>query len=148
LHATDSISTLLRLAELGIDRNLIASAVIAIVSQRLVRLNCLSCAEIETPGPIYLERLKIDANLQNALRQSKGCIRCEFKATSGRSCLVELLEIRNAVRSELVRATEGTLREAARKDGFVGITEQAVQLVLEGRLSVREAYRTCYFGGE
>jgi type II secretory ATPase GspE/PulE/Tfp pilus assembly ATPase PilB-like protein len=148
LHATDAISTLLRLSDLGIARNLIGSAVIGIVAQRLVRLNCASCADIEVPGAIYRERLAIDESYQSLLRHSAGCPNCRFSGTQGRTGLVELLEVRNAIRKMILTGTETELRQAAREDGFAGITEQAVRLVLEGRVSVREAYRTCYFGGE
>src|SRR5580765_4223260 len=60
LHATDSISALLRLSELGVDRTVMASALIAVIAQRLVRLNCSSCAEPDLPRPIYLKRLGIE----------------------------------------------------------------------------------------
>jgi type II secretory ATPase GspE/PulE/Tfp pilus assembly ATPase PilB-like protein len=148
LHATDAISTLLRLSELGIDRSLIASVVIGIVAQRLVRMNCPACAEQESPASIYLERLAIEQGCQSSLRHSPGCSQCEFTGTQGRTGLVELLECRGEIRKSILAAPESELRQAAREDGFSGITEQAVRLVVEGRVSVREAYRTCYFGGE
>src|SRR4029077_15234 len=70
VHATDAISALLRVRELGLDRSVVASTLIGIVGQRLVRQNCAVCAEAETPRPIYLERLEIPAANPSSLHRS------------------------------------------------------------------------------
>src|SRR5262249_37337126 len=82
LHATDAISALLRLSELGVDKSVLASALIGVVAQRLVRLNCRACAEPDFPRPIYLQHLSIDETRQAQLRLSKGCDQC--KSTGSR----------------------------------------------------------------
>jgi type II secretory ATPase GspE/PulE/Tfp pilus assembly ATPase PilB-like protein len=148
LHATDAISAVLRLAELGVDRSVLASALIGVVGQRLVRLNCLACAEPEFPRPIYLQHLSIPDNRQSKLRQSKGCSLCRSSGSRGRLGLYELLEVTSRLRSTILTGSEFEVREAAQEGGFISMTRQAVELALAGELSVREAYRTCYFGGE
>jgi type IV pilus assembly protein PilB len=148
LHATDSVSAMLRLAELGVDRTVIASALIGVVAQRLVRLNCKSCSDADYPRPIYLQRLGIDDSQQFRLRASKGCPHCKFKATRGRAGLYELLEINGSLREKVLAGTEFEIRNAAKNAGFVPITRQAVNLAFEGDVAVHEAYRTCYFGSE
>lgn len=148
LHATDAVSALLRLAELGVDRTIIASALIGIVAQRLVRLNCNACAEMDFPRPIYLERLRIEEQQQTKLRKSSGCPHCRFSASRGRVGVYELLEIGGGIRDRILAGTETDIRNALRDAGFVSMTHQAVDLALAGDTSVREAYRTCYFGGE
>jgi type II secretory ATPase GspE/PulE/Tfp pilus assembly ATPase PilB-like protein len=148
LHATDSISAVLRLSELGVHRTVMASALIGVLAQRLVRLNCKSCAETDFPRPIYLQGLRIEEAHQSRLRQSKGCLCCKFNGTSGRAGLYELLEVNGSLREKILGGSEFELRAAAGNSGFVTITRQAVDLALAGELSVREAYRTCYFGGD
>jgi len=148
VHATDAISALLRIRELGLDRSLVATALIAILGQRLVRENCSVCAEGEYPRPIYLELLGIGATDPSKFRRSPGCAQCNFTGTSGRIGIYELLEIRGEIRASAEKASEGELRNVALGTGLRTITQQAVELVLTGRLSVEEAYRTCYFGGE
>jgi general secretion pathway protein E len=86
--------------------------------------------------------------VQSSVRHSSGCARCKFTGCAGRAGLVELLEIRDRLREKIAHDAENEIRQAAREFGFTGITEQAVRLVAEGAISVREAYRTCYFGGE
>ncbi len=148
VHATDAVSALLRVRELGVDRSLVATTLIGIIGQRLVRENCPFCAELEYPRPIYLERLRIDSTYASQLRRSPGCAQCNFGGTSGRVGLYELLEIRGEVRASAERASESELRNVATGTGMVTITDQAVALTMNGRVSVEEAYRTCYFGGE
>ncbi len=148
VHATDAISALLRVRELGLDRSLVATALIGIVGQRLVRLNCPACAEPEYPRPIYLERLGLSALNPSQLKRSPGCTHCGHSGTSGRAGLYELLEMRGEIRSSAERASESELRNVALGTGMATITQQAVQLVLAGRMSAEEAYRTCYFGGD
>jgi type II secretory ATPase GspE/PulE/Tfp pilus assembly ATPase PilB-like protein len=148
LHATDSISAVLRLRELGIERSLLAAATIGVIGQRLARLNCLACAEPEHPRPVYLERLGIECSEQRELRVSAGCTVCNSSGSGGRAGLYELLEIRGRVRECIESGSDSGLRQAARADGMSSVTDQAVTLVRGGRVSAYEAYRTCYFGGE
>jgi type II secretory ATPase GspE/PulE/Tfp pilus assembly ATPase PilB-like protein len=148
LHATDAISSLLRLEELGVDRSVLASALIGVVAQRLVRLNCPACAEPDFPRPIYLQQLAIDQSRQAQLRQTKGCGQCKSSGSRGRLGLYELMEVNGRLRNTILTGSELEIREAAHAAGLVSMTRQAVDLALAGQLSVRDAYRTCYFGGE
>ena len=148
LHATDAISSLLRLEELGVDRSVLASALIGVVAQRLVRLNCPACAEPDFPRPIYLQQLAIDQSRQAQLRQSKGCGQCKSSGSRGRLGLYELMEVNGRLRNTILTGSELEIREAAHAAGLVSMARQAVDLALAGQLSVRDAYRTCYFGGE
>jgi type II secretory ATPase GspE/PulE/Tfp pilus assembly ATPase PilB-like protein len=148
VHATDAVSALLRLRELGVDRGLVASSLIAVVGQRLVRENCRACAEAEYPRPIYLELLGIAAADRGLFRRSPGCPQCRFGGTGGRLGVYELLEIRGEVRASAENGSEAELRNVALGTGMKTITRQAVELVTSSRISVEEAYRTCYFGGE
>ena len=148
LHATDAISALLRLSELGVDRTVLASALIGVVAQRLVRLNCPSCAEPDFPRPIYLQHLSITEGRQSQLRQSKGCAQCKKSGSRGRIGLYEVMEVSSRLRGTILTGSEFDIREAAQATGLISMTRQAVGLALAGEMSVREAYRTCYFGGE
>jgi type II secretory ATPase GspE/PulE/Tfp pilus assembly ATPase PilB-like protein len=148
LHAPDAISALLRLSELGVDRTVLASAFIGVVAQRLVRLNCKACAEPDFPLPIYLEHLCIDQSRLTQLRLSPGCAQCGSTGSRGRLGIYELMEVKARLRNAILAGTELDIRCAAREGGFVSMARQAVDLVLTGDLSVREAYRTCYVGGE
>jgi len=66
----------------------------------------------------------------------------------GRVGLFELLEVRGAVREFIESGTKSAIVRAGHDLGMVTMTEQAVQFVLDGKLSVTEAFRSCYFGGD
>src|SRR5215813_4976110 len=132
LHATDAISAVLRLSELGVDRSVLASALIGVVAQRLVRLNCRACAEPDFPRPIYLQQLSIDETRQAQLRLSKGCDQCKSTGSRGRVGVYELMEIHSRLRNKIMTGTELDIRQAAREDGFVSMAQQAVDLILAG----------------
>src|SRR5215468_878101 len=147
LHSTDAISALLRLSELGVDRTVLASALVGVVAQRLVRLNCTACAEPDFPRPIYLQHLCIDESRQSQLRISTGCAQCASTGSRGRIAVYELMEISAPMRNTILNGSEFDIRHAARDAGYVSMARQAVDLILAGELSVHEAYRTCYAGG-
>lgn len=147
LHATDSISALGRLVELGIDRSVASSVVLGIVAQRLVRLNCPSCAETDDPTAVYLDCLGISAADRTALRRSPGCEECRFSGTSGRLGIYELFELDRHMRELCAHADEDRIRRAAGEAGLKTLMDQAVGLAIRGEVSVAEAYRTTYFGG-
>jgi len=58
------------------------------------------------------------------------------------------MEVNGRLRSTILTGTEFEIRDAAYEAGLTSMTRQAVDLALSGEVSVREAYRTCYFGGE
>ena len=58
------------------------------------------------------------------------------------------MEVNTRLRESILTGTEFDIRDAAREAGLVSMTRQAVDLAMSGEVSVREAYRTCYFGGE
>jgi type II secretory ATPase GspE/PulE/Tfp pilus assembly ATPase PilB-like protein len=148
LHATDTTSALLRLMELGVNRTILASALIGVLAQRLVRLNCPACAEQDFPRSIYLQHLSIDSGGQPGFRQSQGCAHCRSSGSRGRVGLYELMEVNGPLRRSILTGSEFEIRDAADQAGLNSITRQAVALALSGELSVREAYRTCCFRGE
>jgi type II secretory ATPase GspE/PulE/Tfp pilus assembly ATPase PilB-like protein len=148
LHANDSIAALLRLSELGVDRTVLASAIIGVVAQRLVRLNCPACAEPDFPRPIYLQHLSIHESRQGQLRISRGCAECGSSGSRGRIAVYELMEVSARMRDTILTGSEMDIRQAARDAGYISMARQAADLVLAGELSVSEAYRTCYAGGE
>jgi type II secretory ATPase GspE/PulE/Tfp pilus assembly ATPase PilB-like protein len=147
LHAADTISALLRLTELGVGREVLTSALIAVIAQRLARLNCTTCAEPDFPRPIYLKHLSIQEDQQSVLRQSKGCARCDFSGTRGRIGLYELMEITPQLQRAILTASEIDIRNAAHQAGLISLASQAIGLALTGDLSVYEAYRVCNFEG-
>jgi len=147
LHTTDCVSALSRLMELGVKRDLIATGTAALIAQRLVRENCPLCSEADFPRPMYLKRLGIGENVDSQFRRGAGCPSCDFTGIKARTGLYEVLEVDSGIRNTLMDGSEVELRRALKANGIQSLTEQAIERVLEGSMSVAEAYRTCYFGG-
>jgi type IV pilus assembly protein PilB len=147
MHTTDSVSAASRLAELGVPRDRIASGTAALIAQRLIRLNCPLCSEPDNPRSIYMKRLGIPECEQFRLRRGTGCPVCNFTGVHGRAGLYEVVEVNREIRSALTTGSEEDMRRVLRSNGVRGLTQQALDHVLNGATSVAEAYRTCYFGG-
>ena len=147
LHTTDSVSAVSRLVELGISQDLIATGTAAVIGQRLVRENCPNCNDTDLPRPMYLKRLGIAENEQTRFRRGGGCTTCNFTGVRGRSGLYEIMEVTHEIRRALMEGSEEGIRQSLKENGVQTLTEQAVNRVAEGTISLAEAYRTCYFGG-
>lgn len=146
LHANDAVAALSRLAELGIERSVAASVILGVVAQRLVRLNCPSCAAADTPRPLYLECLGIPRSEIARCRLSPGCPECSFTGSRGRTGLFELFEMTGRLQELCAQGNENHIRRAAADAGMISLKEQAASLALAGAISVDEAYRFGYSG--
>src|SRR5262249_5882093 len=78
LHTNDAPSAITRLADIGVPPFLIASPVIAIMAQRLVRVNCIKCKEPYTPNPSELKAAGVTNDMVNrsTFRKGRGCNHC------------------------------------------------------------------------
>jgi type IV pilus assembly protein PilB len=146
LHANDAISVIGRLLELGVDRGIVAEALVGSVAQRLVRLNCGECLRADRPEDLFIERLGLEAAV-GKLGRSAGCPACDFTRSSGRKPFFEVIELATETRSLLRDGDIGGFRRSARLGGRVPILDQVLDDVRDGRIAAEEAYRTCYFGG-
>jgi type II secretory ATPase GspE/PulE/Tfp pilus assembly ATPase PilB-like protein len=146
LHSNDCASAAFRLAELGVPRELMASATAAFVAQRLVRTNCPACGEQDSPDPTLLKRLGVGALEPGTFQRGAGCAACDFTGVRGRSGVFEIMEVRTDMRDTLINGTESEVRRMLKARGLRTLTQQAVERVSEGTISVAEAYRTCYLG--
>jgi type IV pilus assembly protein PilB len=144
LHTNDALSTLSRIAELGVDRSLIASSLLMVMSQRLLRVVCIHCAEPATADPHTLERLDLppDALVGYPLRRGAGCGACVDTGFLGRTMAVEALRF-DATLSEMVVAgkPERELRQHARVGGMRSLREDGLRLALAGQTTLEEVLR-------
>lgn len=148
LHANDSVSAIFRLVELGIEPSVAASVILGVVAQRLVRLNCPACSTLDQPRPLYLDCLEIPRSDAGRLRYSPGCPDCGFTGTRGRAGMFELLEMTSRIQELCIEGNENRIRRAALDAGMLGLKQQAASLAIAGAISIAEAYRFGYSGGE
>jgi len=149
LHTNDAVSSITRLIDLGIPRYLVASALVGIVAQRLIRKLCLKC-RIEGSsenGPIGIvpptpTDEKKTAPSPGIFFQEKGCAACQSIGFSGRRGVFEVLILSTKLR-ELVAAgaTEQEIRSMAVTLGIRSMMEDGFKKAREGITTIEEVIR-------
>jgi type IV pilus assembly protein PilB len=140
LHTNGAIGTITRLLDMGIEPYFLASAVQAIVAQRLVRRICVHC-QTDLPVPAGVAHLFGD-DVPASLRRGAGCTECRGTGFSGRAGIYEMLQMTNEVRELiLARASEPNLLAAARRNGMSTLREQCLARVREGLTTLEEVVR-------
>jgi type IV pilus assembly protein PilB len=147
LHATDSISALYRFLDMGIEAFLVASSVIGVVGQRLVRRSCKYCRARYTPSAEELAFYEAcDGAPKEQFWAGEGCGECSGTGYSGRIGVYELLTVTDEVRQMLVRPTPShrELRDLAVSQGLRTLRTEAARLVHEDETTIAEILRSIY----
>jgi type IV pilus assembly protein PilB len=147
LHTNDAPSAITRLVDIGVPPFLVASSVIAIMAQRLVRVVCPKCKEPEQPpgaeikaAGISPERL-VGANFM----RGRGCNHCHHTGYRGRLGIFELLRMTSGVREMTFnREPTQTIRRQARLHGMRTLLEDGVNKSLKGITTLEEVLSTCH----
>ncbi|WP_409420972.1 ATPase, T2SS/T4P/T4SS family [Pseudaeromonas sp. ZJS20] len=118
LHTNDAITSALRLMDMGAPGYMVASALRAIVAQRLVRRVCRDCAQPHEPEPgawTWLESLFGPSARQHSFVKGRGCQSCNFTGYQGRIGVYELLELDQAMMDALRRGDPEAFARCARE---------------------------------
>ena len=141
LHTNDSPSTVARLVDMGIEPYLVSSAVIGIVSQRLVKVLCPRCKKAYEAGYLEKKLLGINESEELILYKAVGCNSCN-KGYKGRSAVHELMPINESVRRLIdTGANIDDLRNKAVEDGMTSLLQSASILAIKGETSYDEVMR-------
>jgi type IV pilus assembly protein PilB len=144
LHTDDAPSTVTRLADMDLEPYVIASALIGVVAQRLVRRLCLSCRRQYTPDAEALRALNLTeaAAANMAFYKAVGCEECNHTGYRGRMGIYEVMRVNDKVRRLIAqRASEDVIRDAAIAAGMVTLGEDALAKVKSGTTSADELFR-------
>lgn len=142
LHTNDTVSTLTRLADLGLAPYLVSSSLLGILAQRLVRRNCPHCLTPYQPGPEFLKRANLSASGVQTFFRGRGCPECRGEGVSGREGVFELLTVTPAIREAILsRASENDLRYLAAQEEVEPLLAEARHKARKGLLSLEEMMR-------
>jgi MSHA biogenesis protein MshE len=144
LHTNDAKSAPLRLIDMGVPNYMIASGLLAVLSQRLIRLVCRHCAE---PVPmtqdkrVWMASYCTPEQLDCAtLQHGRGCERCGGVGYSGRRAVHEVLEITPALAAVMQQSNPLAFEQAAQHQlGRRTLAHSALDLVLSGQTTLAEA---------
>lgn len=146
MHATDSISALHRLLDMGIESFLVASSVLAVVGQRLLRRICVSCKTTYTPTEeelIFYE--ESGGPPKHVFYHGVGCNFCSNTGYKDRIGVYELLVMTPEIRRLIVGwATQEELHNLAVKQGLRTLRQEAINLVSRDITTVSEVIRSVY----
>ncbi len=145
LHTNDAPSALTRIIDMGVKPFLAATAVMAVLAQRLVRCLCLSCRQPHEPPATLLNAIGVKPGdiAGRTIYRSVGCKECRFEGYRGRTGIFEMFTMDSILR-ELVNggASSMEIREQARLSGGLrSLREDGVRKVLEGTTTIEEILR-------
>jgi type IV pilus assembly protein PilB len=151
LHTNDASSAITRLGDIGVPPFLIASSVIAIMAQRLVRVNCTKCKEPYKPPETEIRATGMSSEQASkaTFLRGKGCNHCHHTGYRGRLGIFELLKMSSAIREMTFnREATQTIRRVARQNAMRTLLEDGVAKAFKGITTLEEVLSICHHEAE
>jgi general secretion pathway protein E/type IV pilus assembly protein PilB len=144
LHTNDAPSAVTRLIDMGVKPFLVASAVKAIMAQRLVRRICKNCAAPHEPTPHEIKFLEIDDEfIKNSnIMKGRGCSECGNTGYKGRMGAYEIFMLNEEIQNLIfAKESANVIKDAARKGGMRTLRDDALRKAAAGRTTLEEVLR-------
>ena len=151
IHTNDAVGTIERLEDIGVKPYLIATALRAVISQRLVRRICPKCKKSYEATAEEVRRLGLSTEHKHIFYRGEGCADCFNTGYRGRIGVFEILEITPEIRPLISRQAGRPAIEqelASAHSEFKTLRENAIQLVEEGITTAEEVQRVIYETGD
>lgn len=140
VHTNDSAGAVTRLVDMQVEPFLVASSLIGVLAQRLVRTICSSCKESYEPSDFELNSIGLKDVKE--LWRGKGCPDCQQTGYRGRIGIYELMLLDDDLRQLILANTDaGTLKQKAREKGLESLREDGAKKVLGGVTTISEVTR-------
>jgi len=147
LHTNDAASAVTRLIDLGVEPFLIASSLIGVIAQRLVRRVCPHCQEIYALSRGDLNgfgiALPVDPSVETIkMKRGKGCRQCRNTGYLGREGVFEILTVSEEIKQLIShKSSSDAVKKVGRKQGMKLLKENAVVKMLKGITTYNEVLR-------
>ncbi|MDY4964061.1 MAG: ATPase, T2SS/T4P/T4SS family, partial [Ruminococcus callidus] len=143
LHTNDAASTIVRLVDMGIPPYMVASSLIGVIAQRLVKVLCPKCKTARMSTPDENKLMKIDHSVP--IYEACGCPECNNTGYKGRTAIHEIIHCTAGI-STLIADNAGKeeLENCAKKNGTKLLRENVSELVQQGVTSIDELVRVTY----
>lgn len=142
VHSKDTVGTIFRLLDLGVEPFLVASSLNLILAQRLIRLLCPNCKGAKKPTPSETKLISRPGSEVPAVHFAVGCPQCFNTGYAGRRALFELLTMNDALRDIVLKnPTMADIREVLRRSVFTSLQDAGYKLVADGVTSMDEVER-------
>jgi len=144
IHTNNTVATITRLRDLGVPSYLIASTIIGIIAQRLVRVICPFCKEEYTPSDDSLRGLALTPRQarEHKFHRGRGCGRCGDTGYKGRAGIYEMLVLSQKIKEAIATdASENQIRQLAVAEGMTTLPNAGVKVLMNGITTVDEVLR-------
>ena len=133
LHTNSAIESISRLSDMGVETFLLASSLIGVMAQRLVRRVCRDCSEIREPNE-YEAKIFAKYGVEiTEITQGNGCPSCNETGYRGRLAIHEILSIDDTIKSHILKKSNpGEILQYARSQGYKTLVEDGLQKVSQG----------------
>jgi type IV pilus assembly protein PilB len=136
LHTNDSLGTITRLLDMGVEPFLLAASLSGVVSQRLVRRVCRDCMEVQEPSKREKELFARRGLQIDHITRGKGCASCNMTGYKGRIAIHEVLVINDEMRKVIMNG------ESLQKLREIAILNKTIFLIDDGLLKVKQGLTT------
>ena len=144
LHTNDAPSSITRLIDMNVQPFLVASSVMAVMAQRLVRRVCKECVTTYKPDSSEIEQLEITEEEFSKAKfvRGKGCNKCQHTGYKGRIAVFELMTMNSTLREMTFRSEPAqAIRRQARLFGMKTLVDDAKDKALDGFTTLAEVYK-------
>jgi general secretion pathway protein E len=142
VHTNDSAGAVTRLVDMGVEPFLVASSLVGVLAQRLIRTICDRCKTAYVPSEEELAELNIPAKKGLELFRGEGCVQCGGTGYVGRMGIYELMMVDDEIRKLILQNVDaGSLRALAKEKGLLTLREDGGDKVLAGITTVAEVRR-------
>jgi general secretion pathway protein E len=142
VHTNDAAGAVTRLVDMQIEPFLVASSLIGILAQRLVRTICSRCREAYVPTREEVLEVGLDPNQVKRLWRGRGCAACQKTGYQGRTGIYELMLIDDEIRALILKNVDsGTLKAKAREKGLITLREDGAEKAATGITTAAEVAR-------
>lgn len=141
IHANDAAGAFPRLMDIGAEPFLIATSVLGILAQRLVRVLCPHCKAPYQPSEFELQTIGITKEQMKGANVCKaiGCEHCGQKGYLGRTLIAEVLPVTDDIRSMIMQRKDGNaIKKQAVANGMLTFRDHGIQKVLAGTTTIEE----------
>ena len=145
LHTNDAAGAVTRLIDMGIEPFLVASSLLAVQAQRLVRVLCKHCKTPYVPSETELGELGLttaDLKPEDTFFRAAGCERCQHTGYAGRIGIYELLMVDDIIREHIMQNSDATrIKKDGVKNGMLTLRDDGVRKIRMGVTSAAEVLR-------
>ena len=148
VHTNDAASAFMRFIDMGVEPYMVASSVIGVVSQRLVKLICEECREEYEPSEEELLQWDTGSRpMPPRFYHGAGCPKCNHTGYKGRAAVHEIIVMNSKIRSLVMRnASSQEIKAAAAEDGgYTDLKQNLMDMVTEGRTTLQQMIKVVNF---